>query len=245
MGLGFLRTLYADGSKRADLVPVDAVINAVCAAAAKVAADGPRNNNEDTIISLSEWENGIEIVNCTSDDANPLLWSRVEEQGLEWILHYALEDSVWYPGGTFKSSRFENEAARLVFQWIPALLVDLLMLLMLRRPWMWKVTRKVDRATEALEFFTTNEWRWERKNAKNLASLTSAEKAFTLDTSKIDWSEYFASYVLGARTYVMKQDPKGLAAARDRLWKLKVLHNACMSALVSVPMALAFSYFCF
>lgn len=78
---------------------------------------------------------------------------------------------------------------------------------------------KIDRAMNALEYFTLTEWIWKTDNFSRLiASLNEADRMnFFVDVSKIDWKQYLHDYILGVRHYLLQEDPKTISSAKTKL----------------------------
>lgn len=64
------------------------------------------------------------MYNCTSGNLNPIRWSDIEDIGHEHILQNPFNDVVWYPGGSFKSSRVMNNICVMALHMIPAYILD-------------------------------------------------------------------------------------------------------------------------
>lgn len=64
-------------------------------------------------------------------------WIELIECG-RWILlnKMPMNGVVWYPGGSIKTNRWQHNICNVLFQWIPAILLDCL-LFCLRYPPMW------------------------------------------------------------------------------------------------------------
>ena len=86
--------LYARREKLIDLVPVDIPINLAIATAWRIA---------------SCPSNAIPVYNCTSGATNPIQWGQVESLGMAAMRRYPMERVLWYPGGSFKQSKFVNK----------------------------------------------------------------------------------------------------------------------------------------
>nr|CAD7431151.1 unnamed protein product [Timema monikensis] len=71
------------------------------------------------------WPNNILVYNCTSGSLNPIRWGDIESIGHECILKNPFSNVLWYPGGSFKSSRLLNMLCVLVFHSAPAYLFDM------------------------------------------------------------------------------------------------------------------------
>lgn len=78
---------------------------------------------------------------------------------------------------------------------------------------------KANKAFSCLEFFTTHQWRFISNNPIRLLNEMSAEdrKTFYIDVREIEWKSYFETFILGARRFVLKDDPSTLPLARSNL----------------------------
>ena len=86
-GVGLLRTLYASRECAADLVPVDAVINAMCVAAAAVSGRCGLALHQDG----SHRE--VPVVHCTA--SQPITWGFIESGALKYIRKHPYENMFW------------------------------------------------------------------------------------------------------------------------------------------------------
>lgn len=86
---------------------------------------------------------------------------------------------------------------------------------------MVRVVKKLARAADCLEYFTTHEWNFCNDNVQSLwQNLSEADQhTFNFSLSTIDWQAYLHQYCLGSKRYVMKEDLSTLPAARKRLNK--------------------------
>jgi fatty acyl-CoA reductase len=78
---------------------------------------------------------------------------------------------------------------------------------------------RADRAFAALQFFTTHQWRFISNNPILLMEKMSAHDrdTFYFDVRDINWERYFETYILGARRFILKDDPSTLSVARSNL----------------------------
>ncbi|XP_046382375.1 putative fatty acyl-CoA reductase CG5065 isoform X2 [Ischnura elegans] len=212
-GKGVLRTILCHRDLVADLVPVDIAINLMISVAWHTATARPNN---------------IIVYNCTSGSVNPIRWRDVEHLGYRYLLKNPYNDVLWYPGGSFKSSRLVNNACILAFHLAPAYLVDFLATISGKKPIMVRVQKKLQRAVSCLEFFTTHEWRFANDNVCRLLDRLSPQdrKTFDFDLVPLDWEDYLEKYVLGTRRFILKEDPATFPAARRHLKKMYWIHKA-------------------
>jgi fatty acyl-CoA reductase len=68
--------------------------------------------------------NNVLVYNCTSGSLNPIRWREIEDTGHELILQNPFSDVLWYPGGSFKSSRVMNSICVMALHMLPAYIFD-------------------------------------------------------------------------------------------------------------------------
>lgn len=66
---------------------------------------------------------------------------------------------------------------------------------------MLRVQDKLNKAAYCLEYFTTQEWKFDDKNVRELAmTLNETDKVeFCFDVAKINWDNFIENYILGIR----------------------------------------------
>ena len=76
----------------------------------------------------------VPVYNCTSGGLNPIRWMDVETWGHSSLTTLPFNDVIWYPGGSFKSSKIINILCQSFFHFIPAYLIDTVSVLIGRKP---------------------------------------------------------------------------------------------------------------
>lgn len=165
-------------------------------------------NGSDKITSSQQAENDdnvkqqkkVHIVHCTSGDINPITWGDMEDM-FPIIRQYPSAQVLRYPFGTFKSHRYSDFVARVFAHYLPALIIDMICGMLGKKRQLLKVYDKLHSATAALAHFCTNSYKFKVGNIRQLeTSLTDKDKQdLYMDITNLNWSEYFANYVLGAR----------------------------------------------
>lgn len=230
-GCGLLRSMYVKRECVADLIPVDMVINVMCAVANKHSTRGIEQLN-------------IPVYNCTSGSLNPITWADIETWGLNYLRVFPYENMLWYPGGQFMNSRLKTQFYWIFTNWIPALLVDLCMRLVGKKPFLFKINKKMKNAMKALEFFATREWTWQDENMVQLWNEMKGvdQELYNFNIQSIDWKEYLKSYVLGARQFVLKEDPKTLTRCRKKAKAFLYLHQFVCFAFLLLVVLVGWNY---
>jgi fatty acyl-CoA reductase len=76
----------------------------------------------------------------------------------------------------------------------------------------------VDNSLDRLAPFIFTEWHFQNSQTKNLQKILSDEdkEIFNLDTSRLDWDDYFDSMAQGVRRYLNNEHPRTLPAAKRK-----------------------------
>ncbi|XP_073992544.1 putative fatty acyl-CoA reductase CG5065 isoform X2 [Rhodnius prolixus] len=209
---GVVRTMLCYGKCTADLIPVDLAINCMIAVSWYTATHRPHN---------------ITVYNCTSGTQNPIKWEDFEFIAYRQMLKYPPKEVYWYPGGSFKNSRFLHNLDILLFQKLPAYIIDFGAWITGRKPMMVRIQSKIIRAMNIIEFFTTRDFIFTNENTMELINhLKPVDQIeFDFDVRKINWHTYIKSYVVGMRNYILKEDPSTLPEARANLKRMYILHR--------------------
>ncbi|KAL3270689.1 hypothetical protein HHI36_021217 [Cryptolaemus montrouzieri] len=206
-GKGIFRTMLCDSNRTADLVPVDMVINLMLAAAWRI---GTTKNRE------------LQIYNCSTGQQKPITWKNFIGLCFVYMRKYPYSEVSWYPDGTTTSSKLLNTLNQYFLHWAPAYVMDYFLHLTGGKPMMIRIQNKLSKAAVCLEYFTTNEWKFDDENVKNLNKVLceSDRKEYNFNVAKIDWERYIENYVLGIRKYIFKEDIDSLPQARKNMLRL-------------------------
>lgn len=219
-GKGLLRSLYCDGSLKADIIPVDIPINLLIVSAWYTA-----NHREK-----------VNVFNCTSGMEKPIKWNDINEFGMKALKTNAMNDCVLYPNLHFTTYRSINNVAVIFKHWIPAYCIDVLARIMGKKPIMVKVASKLSRATDCLEYFTTHEWDFYNDNVQALwKTLSDADQiSFNFSLQSIHWPLYMKHYIAGSKQFVLKEEASTLPAAQKHMNKMWWLHQAFKTLMVII-----------
>lgn len=85
-----------------------------------------------------------------------------------------------------------------------------------------KITRKVERFSELISYFSTREWKFSNNNTQQLWSNLDPrdQEMFPFTFAGHDWESYFKTYMCGARQYLLKDDPSTIPVALARRRRL-------------------------
>ncbi|KAB0791554.1 hypothetical protein PPYR_03354 [Photinus pyralis] len=206
-GKGLFRTMLCDANKKADLIPVDMVINLMITAAWKI---GTQKSKE------------ITVYNCCTGLRRPITWNRFIKLCFVYMRKHPFSEIKWYPDGTVTSSVLRNNVYRIFLQWLPAYIMDAMRWLIGSKPIMVRIQDKLCKAARCLEFFTTQEWEFDDSNVNALSRVLNEhdKKEFCFDVAQIMWEDYLENYVLGIRRFIFKEEAESLPSARKQVSKL-------------------------
>lgn len=117
------------------------------------------------------------------------------------------------------------------FQYLPAILVDALLLISGQKPFLLKIQHKIFTSMEILSVFINNQWYWDNRQLRLLYNSLSPsdQHIFDFDAYKIDYRNFMANWILGARRFLLKLDDSTIPASQRLLKKLYWLHVATRS----------------
>lgn len=72
----------------------------------------------------------VRVYNLTCSDKKKMTWGEVINSGKRICYEYPFEAGVWYPNGTITTNKLEHLLKIVLFHWLPAYLIDFLMLIM-------------------------------------------------------------------------------------------------------------------
>jgi len=224
---GVLRTMLVNRDCVADLIPVDLAINVMIVSAWKTAQE---HTTKPSKILPS-------IYNVTSGSINPITWGQIEDWTLDSIYKYPMSTMLWYPGGSFKKNPHYDLICRWLFLYTPAFLIDAVSTILRLPRWARKLSGRIMKQIEVLQFFTLNQWSWSNSNLNKLHnSLVSTDenslKTFDFDIRPLDWRIFLDNYVLGTRHFVFKDHPDTMNSSRKKLKFLYFLHFIVQLAFV-------------
>ncbi|XKL69644.1 hypothetical protein PGB90_007413 [Kerria lacca] len=207
-GKGVIRTMLCNPDYNAEVIPVDLAINGLLAIAWKTGTTKPENRYSE-----------IPVYNLTQSDMNPMKWGEVVEKGKTIAHEYPFEMTLWYPGGNIRSNKFVHNLIVLFFHWIPAYLIDFIMLLIGQKRFMVRVQQKIHDGLRVLQYFTTHQWKFRNTKLLELReSMNESDKeAFSLAMETINPELYMIDCVLGARHYCLKEDPASIPKCRRNM----------------------------
>ncbi|XP_055611247.1 fatty acyl-CoA reductase wat-like [Uranotaenia lowii] len=216
---GALRIFHIYDNYRAEIIPVDVVVNATLALGYR-ASQNPQE---------------AQIVNCTNTD-NPISWGLVRHEQLKWKTKIPFLGALWVP--TYNTTKFyaKSEFLKIFYHVLPAIFFDLALRIKGEKPKVLGLYRKVHKFSDVIRFFTTNQWDFADENFKKIReSLTEDDrKLFPCETKTLEWTNFLAQHIMGLRMYIMKEKWDNLEKAKSKYWKQQLVHYVLVAVLYSL-----------
>lgn len=211
-GIGLMRTLLTNknGDTALDVVPVDMVAHAIIAA-------GWRN------VQLSKTSDDVTVYNISDGGINSIQYT-CDAFGKFSRASPSKKLPVFpaLPGLAYYTS------TRMLFDYwgnfyIPlrCKIMDLILQLSGKKPIMTRMHNQSRQLQEVLIFFTTNEFKWETRNVKEMwDSMDEADREiFDFDIEQLDLDPYYRLWWFGIKKYILKEDVPELDAMTEELLK--------------------------
>lgn len=157
-----------------------------------------------------------------------------------------LEKIIWYPSGSMTNNYFLYVIQLVLFQYLPALFVDGLLLLCRKKPFLLKTQNKIYTSLKVLSVFIHNQWYWDNRQLRLLyKNMNPADQhTFDFDAFKIDYRQFMANWILGARRFLLKLDDSTIPASKRLLQRLYWASIAVRTILCTLAFWLGYTVLC-
>ncbi|XP_076256709.1 fatty acyl-CoA reductase 1-like [Rhynchophorus ferrugineus] len=215
-GKGIVRSIYARSDLLADYMPVDVICKILMVTTWK---KGLQNNEE---------KKKVEVYNGSNNGINILNSKEILAIGNSLMMKFPFNKILWYPYTSLTTCFYYHYIRIMLYQILPALLLDGLLLLFGKRAFLMKVQRKIYNSSMVYYYFMHREWKI--INNKMLAiegeilPKDLPNFAFHLDS---DTYQYLEDVLLGIRQYLFKEDASSLNMARIHFKRMRVLYIVC------------------
>ncbi|CAF0792848.1 unnamed protein product [Didymodactylos carnosus] len=226
IGKGMLRAMLGNSDARADIIPVDIVVNMMLAIAWHTAIKRPKD---------------MVIYHCCANRRS-LSWGRVVQYGLEHLDTIPFENSIAYPRLIFDGNRFRYFSRRMLEEILPAFLLDIYIRLIGRKPIFVNLSYKIYKSVRTLDFFTSHQWDFPSNNSLAIQNEMNDTdlKLFNFDLKGMNWSTYWENYCIGAKKYILREDFTHIPKCQAHYRRLKRIQNILFFSLVMLVLKLLF-----
>ncbi|XP_071876912.1 fatty acyl-CoA reductase 1-like isoform X2 [Bombus fervidus] len=205
IGKGCTTVIRGRRDTKLDVVPVDFVVDTIICTAWHVTLHRDRE---------------VKVYNCTAN-AYPFTFGPMVDSMVKCSIETPLNDMIWYPGCSVVANRYIFNVLSVIPRVLPAFAIDIFLRLRGSKPIMMKLLRNGNKLFTSFEFFTMNDWTFQRDNCSDLArkvKMLHDSDMFKLDLEDMDWDKYAVIYLMGIRKFILKQEFQ--STARQRLSRL-------------------------
>lgn len=241
-----MRTLHCAPDNKADMVPVDYVVNSLLAVAYETANRGRDLQKSQQIQNVQNKiekndEFNFDVYNYTSWN-HSIDWSKYYQlqtifykiNKILIIIFLILETYMdlnhregdiivpiiimWKPMIYLNKHLWLHNICWFLIHTIPAYIADGVLLALGKKPLLIEGYKKLDKFAQVISFFSVREWKMPHRKILNLYDkLNGADKQmFELRMSTFDWPKFAKDYMIGGRVYLLKEPLTNLEAARKR-----------------------------
>ncbi|KAJ9600160.1 hypothetical protein L9F63_009570, partial [Diploptera punctata] len=200
---GVVKVSYGYHDTILDLIPVDLAIKIMIVSAWKVANSG----------SSSEPF----ICHGASGTKKRMTLEKIIEMGLKYCEQIPFENMIWKESGIVTNNIVRYYCRLIYTQLIPAVFLDSIIKLSGHQPLLMKLHRRIFQAQIALHYFVNNTWLFNNENLFELRKgIPECDKdEFGAEGIEyVDEEEIFRNFLIGSRTYLMKEDPATIPQAK-------------------------------
>ncbi|XP_044260302.1 putative fatty acyl-CoA reductase CG5065 isoform X2 [Tribolium madens] len=226
-GKGVIRTMYCKGESYADYIPVDIVANCLICT---------------TFIYL---QSNKRIFNLTSSAEYKVSFDEIIKIGRDVVSNkIPLNGVLWYPGGSMKKWRWHHNVEFFLFQLVPAVFLDALLIVLGYKPILMRVQKRVSKGYEVFEYYANNQWDFNNDDSMKLRQmLNPKERAiYKLDGEGINYHDYFTDCVRAARLYILKEGDETIPSARRHMRLMRFVDLVCKIVLLIGFLYLLYKY---
>uniref|UniRef100_A0A1I8NWD6 Fatty acyl-CoA reductase n=1 Tax=Stomoxys calcitrans TaxID=35570 RepID=A0A1I8NWD6_STOCA len=216
-GTGIMRTSHGNPHIVSDMISVDMCSNSLLVAAYKVGTNPSTNNNGGP----------LEVFNCCQSSTNHVTTGDIVNMGKEVVLINPFEKCIWLPEGSITPCPVWHYWRLLTLQIIPAILLDGLLFLARKPPFLVKVNRHIYHTTKILKTFMNNEWLFYNDKFKELETVLTDKdlsKFGFLGFSTCDKFEYYQNCGKGIKEFLLNEKPIACKGAHIRMRTFQFLH---------------------
>ncbi|XP_023179611.1 putative fatty acyl-CoA reductase CG5065 isoform X2 [Drosophila hydei] len=203
-GKGVIRSVLVKKENKAEVIPVDYAINGLIVIPYEFNKQAKRPAD-------------VPVYNITNADFRKMAMGDIVEVSKRINQQVPFNAGLWYPDPCVTTNELYHKFNVAMFHWLPAYLLDFLMLILGQKRFMLRVQEKISTGLGVLQFFTLNPWVFKSDNYGSLwNNLGEQDKTiFNMDMNVKDTEEtYLTVCARGARKFILKEKDEDLPKAR-------------------------------
>jgi fatty acyl-CoA reductase len=218
-GKGVLRTMYCQGEAYADYLPVDIVANTMIACVCDYVLFGAVRR----------------VYNITSSAEHKITFEEMVTMGRETVYNKIPFNGVfWYPGGSMKQSRFLHNLAFFMYQWLPAVIIDVLLVCLGYKPVLKRVQRRIHKGYEVFEYYANRQWDFDNDASMKARGLLTAREReiYKVDGDGIKYEDYVEDCIRASRKYILGESDETIPAAKRHMLVMYCADRICKTLII-------------
>ncbi|XP_043486959.1 fatty acyl-CoA reductase wat-like [Polistes fuscatus] len=210
---GLIRSHHCDESVKVCIVPGDLSTNALIVSAWDIACN--RRSKDD-----------IPIYNNVCNE-NPITYQEMKIMTFKYGQLTPIKDAIWYYSFEPTKYRLLHLFYVYLLHLLPALIIDIGMLCLGRKPRLLRIYGTINKMLDALSYFSLMEWKFTNDRLIEMTRKLSTEdqELFYCDMKDVVWDTYFKTFLLGIRLYVLKDPIVTLPEACKKGRRLYWIHQ--------------------
>lgn len=249
IALGIIRVMYLDDVNNADIIPADIVVNGVLAAGWQTYVerkhDRPVEAKSGSTDSKGVVRPRTKIYNCVTGNDNPITYQKIYDYSIQVGRHCPPKRSLWIVCHNTTKSKYLYEYYKFLYHLVPAFLIDTYLRAIRRTPRIMDLYRKVHKFATVISYFANGRWHFEKENMRELVNKLSPDDQamFPCDIAKLNWPDYFWTYIHGLRRHIANEPMDNLEEAKKRHRQMRFVHYFIVAAYYFFWLALFFYVF--
>ncbi|XP_032590860.1 putative fatty acyl-CoA reductase CG5065 isoform X2 [Drosophila grimshawi] len=223
-GKGVIRSVLVNKKNKSEVIPVDYAINGLIVI--------PYEFNKQAKRPID-----VPVYNITNAEHRKMPMGDVIEMSKRINKQVPLNAGLWYPDACVTTNETYHKFNVAMFHWLPAYLLDFLMLILGQKRFMLRVQEKISIGLGVLQFFTLNAWTFKSDHYASLwNNLNEQDKAIfnmNMDVKETE-EEYMVNCALGARKFILKEKDEDIPKARLHMRIQWVVDVVCKTLIVGL-----------
>uniref|UniRef100_A0A8D8M6F2 Fatty acyl-CoA reductase n=2 Tax=Cacopsylla melanoneura TaxID=428564 RepID=A0A8D8M6F2_9HEMI len=233
---GVVRSIYCDPDVIADMVPVDLAVNAlVCC-------------TRDAYNRIQQDPSTLPIYNYVSSKDNPITWYEFQSKAFDHGVKNPPSRCLWYCFSYMVASKTLHTFLAFMLHYLPGYLFDMMFWATGQPMRLIPIYRRLDRASDALEPFSTQNWTFDNQNVQDTWTRLSSEERdkFPFNIRDLDWDSYMIDYIRGTMIHHLQDsmEPDVRKKALKRYYRLYLCHLLLKGVIIFLIGLLFWSIFC-
>lgn len=202
-GKGILKSTYTKPDIVMDYIPVDVAIKGIILGTCKRGR-----------IPITR-DSSMHVYNIASCKFMSISMKEMIDMALKINEVVPLANCIWWPHSTITTCYYNFYINTLIYQLIPALIIDKMLTFAGHKPLLTKLQKSIFIASVSLKHFMFNGWDFpNNKMVKLLSRLSGPDMDFYINFNDVKLTEFMTDAILGAKIHLLREDVNRIEDAR-------------------------------